>query len=221
MVSYCITCHNRLWQLRLTLPANLQHTQSDVSITLLDYHSTDGLKEYISKYEKYIADNRLNYYKLVTPCSRFDMSYAKNVVHLLAKGKVLFNLDADNFIGITVSELRKLRTNQILLPKLVTGTATGRCGRIGYHKSTFIQLRGYEESIKGLSGDDTEFLRRTNELDLIYSDDLSIPIPNPQADKLKSPLILSDIPSTPNRNGFGRAIVEDYYGVISTTHEST
>ena len=86
-ISYCTTCKGRLWQLKQTLPTNIQSTNAEIEIVLLDYHSQDGLQEYILKnYQEYLADGRLRYYQLVTDVKGFDMAYAKHIVHMLGGG---------------------------------------------------------------------------------------------------------------------------------------
>lgn len=204
-LSYCTTCKNRLWQLKQTLPSNIMQTSKDVDIVLLDYNSDDGLQDYIvNNFADYLANGQLKYYQLESKRVGFDMAYAKNVVHKLATGKVLFNLDADNFIGTTVTELLTLPTNTILLPKMVANTGTGRCGRIGLHKSDFNRLCGYDENIVGMADDDGNLVRRAIAagFDLFMSEDTSIPIPQTHKQKFKhvvpqlpqpNPTIVKDI----------------------------
>ena len=61
-VSYCTTCKGRLWQLEQTLPVNIKLANEDIEIVLLDYHSQDGLRDYIlENYQEYLADGRLRY----------------------------------------------------------------------------------------------------------------------------------------------------------------
>lgn len=187
-INFCTTCKGRLWQLRQTLPVNIKLTQKDVSIILLDYHSTDGLEEYITNnYNEYLIDGRLKYYKLHTNIYGFDMAYAKHIVHLLADGDVLFNLDADNYIGDTISELRKLRESNILIPRHIKNTATSRCGRLGYSRVNYLRVGGYDTKIDGIFNDDGNFVRRACRLrlKLQYSNDVSIPIQQTLKEKHK------------------------------------
>jgi Glycosyl transferase family 2. len=190
-VSYCTTCKGRLWQLEQTLTANLRtiRAQYDVDLVLLDYHSNDGMAEWV--FENFIDDinsERLKYYRL-TDDLFFDMSYAKNVVHKLATGDVLFNLDADNFIGSTLPELRELKSNQILVnhPTFTReNKAYGRYGRIGLHADAYRLLNGYDEAIAGMGMDDGDLILRALRKRMIpvYSKDQTIPINNTANDKI-------------------------------------
>lgn len=187
-ISYCTTCKGRLWQLKQTLPTNIKLTNEDVQIVLLDYHSEDGLEDYIrQEYDEYLNDGRLVYYKLTTVVNNFDMAYAKHIVHLLAKGHVLFNLDADNFIGSTIDELSRLPQGKILIPKLVRNTHTARCGRIGITKWDYLKIGGYDIDMLGMKNDDGDFIHRgwVKGLRFVFSDDLSEPIPQSKEDKYK------------------------------------
>lgn len=182
-ISYCTTCKNRTWQLKETLSDNLNSIrfEDNVDLLILDYHSDDDLYDFItSNFNDDITSGKLKYFKLINNVEYFDMSYAKNIIHSLSNSDVLFNLDADNFIGNTVAELRVLDESSILIPRMVSGTATGRCGRIGIHRKLFNHVNGYNETIKGLLDDDGDLIRRllSMNIKLKQSDDLSIPISN-------------------------------------------
>ena len=49
-LSFCMTCMNRLYQLKETLTKNLndnRHDSHEIEFILVDFNSTDGLSEYI------------------------------------------------------------------------------------------------------------------------------------------------------------------------------
>lgn len=187
-VSYCTTCKGRLWQLKQTLPTNLKETNEKCSIVLLDYHSEDGLQEYISSnYRSFLDDGRLKYYKLLTPVDGFDMAFAKHIVHTLSHSDVLFNLDADNYIGSTLNELATLPLGEMLIPKIVKGTHSSRCGRIGFNKTDYLKINGYDINLHGMASDDGNIVRRAYQAGIRFkfSEDLSIPVPQSHEDKFK------------------------------------
>lgn len=187
-VSYCTTCKDRLWQLKKTLPFNLATIDKDCDVVLLDYHSTDGLDQYIKdNYKNELDSGKLKYYKLDTPLNGFDMALAKHISHTLATGDVLFNLDADNFVGDTINELKNLKDGTVLIPKIVKGTNTSRCGRIGVTKKDYIKYHGYDVSIRNMSNDDGVFFRKLLKHGVrpISSKDRSIPIAQTQIEKTK------------------------------------
>ena len=48
LLSFCITCKNRLHQISKTLPQNLKDNKNkDIEFILVDFSSKDGLKEYV------------------------------------------------------------------------------------------------------------------------------------------------------------------------------
>ena len=187
-ISYCTTCKGRLWQLRQTLPVNIKQTSETCDIVLLDYHSEDGLEDYIkSEFDEYLKDGRLKYYKLVTPLDGFDMAYAKHIIHTLSNSDVLFNLDADNYIGSTLNELTTLPVGKILIPKLVNGTHSARCGRIGFNRIDYLKINGYDIDLNVMTNDDVDIfhLAWLEGIRFIYSEDLSIPVSQTREDKFK------------------------------------
>lgn len=167
-ISFCTTCKGRLWQLEQTLSKNIAMLDDDCEIVLLDYQSEDGLKDYIFKNFSEYLGNKLKYYQL-TDNFNFTMSYAKNIVHKLATGDVLFNLDADNLIHDTlISELRSLKDYQILIPKFSNHWSNeGSYGRLGYTRKAFYDLNGYNENIIGMKADDGDFVGRALKQDFI------------------------------------------------------
>ena len=218
-ISYCTTCKGRLWQLKDTLFDNINTIKQydGVDIVLLNYHSDDGLDNYIfSNFQQYLKNQKLKYYRLISEAKYFDMSYAKNIAHCLASGQVLFNLDADNYIGSSLPELLNLPQNTILTPLGISNTGTSRYGRIGVNNGTFHALRGYNEAIKGLAGDDGDLIIRAlkSGLKITQSQDKSIPIQNTEQDKQKytDPASIGQqhrIGHLVNPGGYGRARVLD------------
>lgn len=187
-ISYCTTCKGRLWQLKQTLPTNILKTNDNVNIIILDYHSDDGLEDYIKdNYQEFLTDGRLKYYKLVTQIDGFDMAYAKHIVHMLAKSSLLFNLDADNFIGSTINEMYNLPVNRILIPRIVNGTATARCGRVGISRADYLRIGGYDIEMLGMQNDDGDLVHRswTAGIRFVFSTDWSIPIEQSMGEKMK------------------------------------
>ena len=163
-ISFCSTCKGRLWQLKQTLPENIKKLDALSEIVILDYFSDDGLKDYIfSNFYDFIESGKIKYFQMIEDYA-YTSSYAKNVAHKLATGDILFNLDADNYIydGL-LYELRKLKDNQLFLPRLGLENE-GILGRLGYTKNTFFRLNGYNENIVGMKGDDGYMRMKAHEL---------------------------------------------------------
>ena len=162
-VSFVTTCKGRRWQLERTLPANLDILKKDHELVLLDYHSGDNILPYIkANFGKYLANGQLTYYQLATPKRYFEMAYAKNVAHLLGQGRVLFSLDADNFIGDDIDHVDSIVDNVIYTPDIYPGCMGGIYGRIGLTKNTFLMLNGYNENFSNVEGEDGNMVTRAS-----------------------------------------------------------
>ena len=153
-ISFCTTCKGRLWQLRQTIEHNLALLDNASDIVLLDYQSPDGLEDYIlTKFDYQLQTGKLKYFKMVDDYA-YTCSYAKNVVHRLSTGDILFNLDGDNYLHPDLFlELRNLKENEWLIPKC-SSMLDGSYGRIGYHRQTFFDICGYDETLVGMLADD-------------------------------------------------------------------
>lgn len=161
-ISFCTCCKGRLWQLKNTLPHNIKYIEEDMEIVILDYQSNDGLKEYlITNFKKELDLGKIKYYTIKSNnIYNYTSAFAKNVCHKLSSGKILMNLDSDNFIDHnTISDLKALPLDCLYIPQ-VTYLSTGQFGRLGYSRELFFKLKGYDETLKGLKGDDS-FLRIT------------------------------------------------------------
>lgn len=184
-LSLCTNCKGRLWQFKQTLPDTVKTLNGKVDLVLLDYQSDDGLKDWIfSNYLELLEDGRLKYFRLSNDYN-YSCAYAKNVTHRLATGDVLFNLDADNTISeAEVNVLLDLPDKSIYFP-IVRKRGSGAEGRLGYHRSTFYELNGYNENIIGMGSDDGDlYLRmRLKGMQPIESKFISDPILNTPEDK--------------------------------------
>lgn len=168
-ISLCVTCRDRLYHLRRTLPSNLRWAKKDgdVQIVLLDYNSSDGLEDWIrNTYKEDIKSGLLVFYR-ESKATRFNMMHAKNVAANLAIGSVVVNLDADNFIGpYYLSFLRNAFADEnVQAAKLKC--KRGLCGRIAIRKKMFVKLGGYDESMPcGYGWEDLDLLERMGRLNL-------------------------------------------------------
>ena len=83
-LSFCITCMNRLWQIKETLPINLrnnfnQHQQIEFIVVDL---GTPGLSEWIEKHCKKYYEIK-NLYSIIR-------SYIFNIIRLFVRVLILF-----------------------------------------------------------------------------------------------------------------------------------
>lgn len=148
----------RLWQLKKTLPYNLERLKDDEEICLANFNSQDGLDEWIhGNYIQEIKAGRLRYFYTKEP-KHFHMSKAKNLSHRLSTGQFVFNLDVDNFISETTRErLKPLEGEPGCLRE---GTDGGYAGRIGINRDLFFSIGGYDESLLPMGYEDHDLWRR-------------------------------------------------------------
>ncbi|GAU65944.1 hypothetical protein SSP35_02_03130 [Streptomyces sp. NBRC 110611] len=176
-ISFCMTCKDRLWQLRETLLENLERVEADgnAEIVLVNYHSQDGLDAWVRAYRTYMDRGVLRYLHERTE-PNFHMSKAKNLAHFGATGEFLVNLDADNFIGETIPAWRGqwAREYDTLIHGFVPETDKGRVGardglpaegngtsgRIGLPRRHFMALGGYDEAMLPMSQQDVDLIDR-------------------------------------------------------------
>ena len=86
-LSYCTTCHNRLWQLKKTLPHNVQYLKSnEVELVIVAYND-DSVKPFLqANYADYLGDGRIRVIehdsdKVFADGSRWSCGYVKDVAH--------------------------------------------------------------------------------------------------------------------------------------------
>jgi N-terminal domain of galactosyltransferase len=154
----------RLEHLRETLPLNLKSNQQTpfVEFVLLDYSSLDGLKRWVeAELKEHLSTGRVAYY-LVTGFKYFHHAHAKNIAHRLARGKIVCNLDADNFTGFGFAEylIKMFSNNKRILVRSPKGI-NGPYGRIALRKIDFEAIGGYDERMEfGWGFEDDDFINR-------------------------------------------------------------
>lgn len=202
-ISFCITCKNRLHQISKTLLKNLDDNRSMsefIEFVLVDFGSTDGLKDWIiANFSEDVKTGYLNFF-YTKELPNFHASVAKNTSHKLAKGKIVVNLDCDNFTGIDgglyiLSQFSTYGTSIVLHQGSVDPT-DGSFGRISMLKKYFLAIGGYDESFHPMAYQDKDLIHRSVEFGLFYTikDD---PKYNKAISNLKDESILYTNSSTP------------------------
>jgi cellulose synthase/poly-beta-1,6-N-acetylglucosamine synthase-like glycosyltransferase len=99
-IAFCISCMNRLSHIQATLEQNIRdnYLTDDVEFVLLDYHSTDGLEEWVQAMQEYITQGFLKYYRTTTS-DHYERSHSQNMAFRLSNAEIVCKLDADNFLG--------------------------------------------------------------------------------------------------------------------------
>lgn len=183
-ISLCVTVSNRLWQLKQTLKHNIKFAKVDnVEICIAAYNDNTVTKFLEENYSQELSDGRIKVAEFndnYTPVdgSAFACGYVKIFSHRMATGKVLFNLDADNFIDDeTIRVLSELRENQIYIINPLKMNSDGRSGRIGIHRVKYDYIGGYRDCGRL---DDIDFVRRAvlSGCRTVYGDCIIPPISN-------------------------------------------
>jgi len=176
-ISFCTTCMDRLYNLKETLPKNIEDNKvySNVEFIILDYNSKDKLKKWMKKnMKKHIKSGKVVYYRTIEP-KYFSMAHSRNIAFKVATGDIVNNLDADNFTShpdIPIDECWASYLNRMAndCPEKVIFAKgkKGMRGRIGFYKKEFIELLGgYNEDLLGYGHDDHDLVKRAWAQDFI------------------------------------------------------
>ena len=161
-ISFCTTCMDRAYDLKVTLPKNIQDNidYPNIEFVILNYNSKDDLDDWIKKeMTQHIESGILNYYKTTEP-KYYSMSHSRNVAFKVAQGNIVNNIDADNYMCINFAfALNRLAE---LCPKKAVFAKGKRMthGRIGMYKDEFMSINGYSEDLEGYGEDDKNLLYR-------------------------------------------------------------
>lgn len=165
-ISFCTTCMNRLHHLKQTLTRNILDNEDyeNLEFVLIDYHSSDGLMEYVqSNLLPYIAKGRLVYYRTTDP-QHYNMSHSRNMAFKLATGDIVCNIDADNYTGKSfahyVNSVFQENTQIFLSTHRNRWVKNDALGRICVKREHFMAVGGYDERMKHYGFDDYDFANR-------------------------------------------------------------
>lgn len=166
-LSFCITCKNRFHQISKTLPVNLNDNRLYshlIEFILVDFGSTDGLKDWVKKYHiNDIESGYLKYY-YTEELKFWHAPIAKNTSHYFAHNDILVNLDCDNFTGPDGGRfiIRQFLNSQdaIVLHLINSDYRNGSFGRICMNVKYFDQVGGYDESFLPMAYQDNDLIDR-------------------------------------------------------------
>ena len=174
-LSFCITCKNRIHQIRQTLRKNLDDNlchKEFIDFILVDFSSADGLREWItSNFQQELMSGYLKYY-YTEALPHWHASVAKNTSHLCATGDILVNLDCDNFTGIWggafVINAFDRYNDWCVFHQYSGNQPDGSYGRIAVKRSYFDRIGGYNEDLEPMSYQDNDLIMRLTRLGLKY-----------------------------------------------------
>jgi glycosyltransferase involved in cell wall biosynthesis len=167
-VSFCITCKNRLHQIRQTLEKNLDDNRLFaplIEFILVDFGSKDGLKKWIKdNFKKDCESGYLKYY-YTEELPDWHASVAKNTAHLLAGNDIVVNLDCDNYTGYNggrfiIRRFIRYGENCVIQQYKENNIHDGTYGRISVMRSLFKKSGGYDEEFLPMSYQDTDLILR-------------------------------------------------------------
>lgn len=166
-LSFCITCKDRLDHLKQTLSRNLRDNakdRKDIEFVLVDF-GTPGLPQYIKDtFPSELADGYLRYFASAA-LPYWSAPVAKNTSHVLARGDILANLDADNYTQyrggrFILSVFDKYGGDILFHFRKPDGNYKGTSGRIAVTRVAFRELGGYNQALLPVGFDDLDFVSR-------------------------------------------------------------
>lgn len=175
-LSFCITCKNRFYQIRNTLQKNLDDNRMFdflVEFILVDFGSTDGLREWIAEnFKPDLSTGYLKYY-YTDKLEYWHASIAKNTAHFLSQNDIVVNLDCDNYTGhnggkYVIQNFLAYKWQDIIFHQRDEDLHNGAYGRIGVLRKHFDSIGGYDESLGPMGHQDTDLIARLSMLGLIY-----------------------------------------------------
>ena len=168
-ISICTTCMDRLNDLRLTLPFNIDHEPyPSVEFVVLDYNSRrDDIGKWIKENMMSCLETGKLVYCHTTEPEHYSMTHSRNVAFSIATGDIVLNVDADNFIqprdkviSQSFCEHVNILANQGEEKIIFAKGKRLLHGRLGFFKKEFIELGGYDEEMQGYGYDDIDLMRR-------------------------------------------------------------
>lgn len=162
-ISIVTTCMNRLNELKVTLPKNMENNidYDKLEFVIIDYNSQDGVGDWIKEnLQKHIDSGRLSYYRTTEPVS-YSMSHSRNIGFKVATGDIICSVDGDAFVNKGFATYLNLMANQH--PKMAF-FAKGKKrlrGRLCFYKKEFVNiLGGYDEGLTGYGSEDHDLMHR-------------------------------------------------------------
>ncbi|MFD3317014.1 glycosyltransferase [Alteromonas macleodii] len=102
--SFVTSVFNRFWQLKQTLPTNLETLRNfeNAELVVVDFGGEDSsdIQNFIDKNFSFdLLTGKLKYFRIKKAWAKFHMASAKNAAARLSIGEYIISLDADNFVN--------------------------------------------------------------------------------------------------------------------------
>lgn len=162
-ISICTTCMDRAFDLKKTLPQNIEDNKDypNLEFVVLDYNGKDKLGEWIKEnMMEHIESGRLVFYRTERP-KFYSMTKSRNLAFKAATGSIVNNVDADNYIHKGFAKYLNVLANQFPEKAIFSKGKRMLRGRLGFWKDEFMDtLKGYDEKIEDYGRDDHDLLNR-------------------------------------------------------------
>ena len=190
LISYCIPCMNRTYDLKKTLPLTIQAANQSppVEIVVLDYNSQDDLRDYF--FDTFdtteLAEGNFLEYKRYGARDTYHMAHAQNLAMLAGSGEYLVNTAADVVLSLDFfSTIRSL----IRRHSDIVWMMSKRHGMPVIRKDEFIAAGGHDERLEFYGKTDRDLhsrLWRRNKGFIMYPSEILTVIPTSRAEKFKN-----------------------------------
>lgn len=195
-LSFCITCKNRFHQVSKTLLKNLSDNKelsNEIEFVLVDFDSDDNLKEWVFlNFKEELKTGYLKYF-FSDKLPKWHCSVAKNLAHKYSNGKILVNLDCDNYVGQDGAKFVLAQFDrygeQLLLHQASGVLKDGSFGRIAVLAKYFQAVGGYDETFHPMGYQDADLIHRLVKFGLKYISKgnlkFNLAIPNSKEEGIK------------------------------------
>lgn len=174
-ISIMTVCMGRLHHLKHTLLQNMKDNQDypRLEFVVLDYNSPDGMQEWIlENCAEEIASGYLRYYHFAD-AEFFRFSHSRNLAFRLSEGRIVCNVDADNYTGkdfafYVAEHLHpgkvltgcKIKPDGTLDPTMDEGTV----GRLAAYREAIHHAGGFDEEMESWGYEDMDLYERLRDL---------------------------------------------------------
>jgi GT2 family glycosyltransferase len=195
LISMCIPCHNRAYDLKQTLPSIITsaNLSPPVEIAILDYNSPDDLRDFFFKTygEAALAEgNFLSYKRYGGKQKHYHTSHANNLSVLMSQGEYIVVGCTDMILdGAYFGTIRGLIEEENYVWMQSTGKNFVVCKR-----TEFIESGGFDERFEFYGPNDKDFaerLQRRGGRFTYYDGALLTVIRTPKSEKYKNYRITS------------------------------
>ena len=160
LISYCVPCMNRAYDLKITLPFTIiaANNSQPIEIVILDYDSKDNLVEYVEEVQKSC--------KFLLLVKSYDHKYyspthARNIVNLASHGEYIITSDVDIILH---DDFFKIIRNIIEKENPVWMYEKKDSGIMGrppiFKRDEYIAAGGYDERFNVCGPDDKDICMR-------------------------------------------------------------